>query len=101
VTERYTAEGVLSAITAEEERLFAPWAVGRPEGWKPSKETKDTVCIGLWLREELSKLVGDDDRKTQEAVFYRWSRNRIDLHQLAAEILNDALDGNVEQNQSL
>lgn len=96
----YTRETVEAGVNADEKRLFASWSVGRPEGWTCDARTKNTVCIALMLREELTSMgLSDVDRKTQEAFFHRWSRSKEDLFALAAEILNDAVKGNIEQGR--
>ena len=96
----YTEDAVRTVVVAAEERLFAPWREGRPETWRPSTQTKDMVCVGFWLREELTRLgFSDDDRKIQEAKFHRWSRSRLDVFLLAAELLNEALEGEIERDR--
>lgn len=104
---RYSAEQIKSLIAADEERLFASWSVGRPIGWACDTQTKDAVCIGNWLSEEISRLISegfigpdgiqlsDDDRRIQQNTFNRWCRSRTDLFELAAEIMNDVLDGKI------
>jgi hypothetical protein len=99
-TSHYTAEHIRQAVDADRERLFAPYAVGRPERWTPDQRTRDLICIGHWLREELQRLgVTEDDRRTQERYYNRWSRSMEDLFALAAETLNMVLDGQVEQGR--
>jgi len=74
--------------------------VGRPSNWTSDERTRDLICIGLWLREELISLkVNEADRKTQEWYYNRWSRSEEDLWSLAARTLNTVLDGEVEQNR--
>lgn len=98
--ERYTAESVRAAIEPHRERLFAPYAVGRQEGWACDLRTKDLVCLGNWLQEELVRLgCNDDDRRTQWQFYHRWSRSDWDLFELTAETLNAVLDGKVEQGR--
>jgi hypothetical protein len=93
-------EEIQAIVTADEERLFAPWLVGRPEGYRADTATKTMVCLGYWLREELTKLgLSDDDRRIQESAFHRWSRSREDLFVLAAEIINDAIEGKIDRNR--
>lgn len=97
---RYTAGQVRAAVHADRERLFAPYAVGRPERWVPDQRTKDLICVGNWLSEELRRLkVSEDDRRTQERYYNRWSRSVEDLFGLAAETLNAVLDGQIEQGR--
>jgi len=96
----YTADSVRASVSANEERLFAPWKIGRPEGWTTDARTKNVVCLGFWLREELTKMgLSDKDRITQEQFFHRWSRSDSDLFALVATILNDAAAGNIEQGR--
>ncbi len=100
MTERYTADLVRAEIEKHRERLFQPWAVGRPETWVPDPRTKDLICIGYWIGEELVKLGANEaDRKTQSHFYNRWSRSEEDLLDLAARTLNTVLDGQVEQNR--
>ncbi len=99
-TERYTAEEVRRVFETEGDRLFAPWAVGRPEGWVPDPRTKELIALGYWIGEQLVALgCNEDDRKTQESFYNRWSRSEHDLYALAAETLNTVLDGKVEQGR--
>ena len=97
---RYTSESVKLAVEADRERLFAPHAVGRPATWRPDPRTRDLVCIGYWLREELRRMgASEDDRRTQEWYYNRWSRSVEDLFALAAETLNTVLDERVERGR--
>jgi hypothetical protein len=74
--------------------------VGRPQGWTPDERTKELVTLGLWLREELTRLgLSEDDRKTQESYFHRHSRSDENLFELAAQVMNDARVGNIPQNR--
>lgn len=98
----YTAEQIRAAVEADRERLFASWAVGRPEGWTCDQRTKDIVCLQYWLREELTRLLGEGDpegRRAVEGVFYRATRGATDVFELAAEVMNDAAAGNIERNR--
>lgn len=95
-----SAADIRGILEREGARLFAPWAVGRPEGWTTDRRTHDMICLGFWLREELTRQgLSDADRKTQESYFHRWSRSHEDLFALVANILKDAEDGNIEQNR--
>jgi hypothetical protein len=97
--ERYTAEGIKKVVEGDVERLFKPWAEGRPDTWIPDEATKVLVSTGYWLREELERLeVNTQDRITQEGKFHRMSRS-YDVYDLAAECMNDVLDGKVIQNR--
>lgn len=99
MTDRYTMEGIRSAVESDIDRLFAPWAVGRPETWKPDPATKILIALGYWLDEELRKVVTkEEDRRTQLWKYNRLSRT-YDIFESAAEIMNEALDGKVEQNR--
>lgn len=96
----YSPERVMAEVDKDRDRLFAPYAFGRPEGWIPDQRTKDLVCIGNWLHEELTRIGANDaDRKTQLWYYNRWSRSEEDLWTLAARTLNDVLEGKVEQNR--
>jgi len=98
--DRYTAEEIKREVKKDFDRLFAPWAVGRPETWIPDPRTKDLISIGAWLTEELQRLgASDDDRRTQQHYYNRWSRSEDDLFELAARTLNIVLSGAVEQNR--
>lgn len=100
MTERYTPERVREAVEKERDRLFAPYTVGRGPNWACDLRTKDLVAIGNWLAEELVRLgCNDDDRRTQQWFYNRWSRSDDDLWDLAARTLNTVLDGKVEQNR--
>lgn len=97
---RYTAAEVRASIEANRERLFAPFAVNRPSNWSPCQRTRDLVCIGYWIEEEMIILGANDaDRKTQGSYYNRWSRSEDDLFELGARTLNTVLDGAVEQNR--
>ena len=96
----YDADTVTAQVAPQLDRLFAPWRVGRPDGWIPDPRTKELVCIGLWLREELTRLgLSDTDRKTQEGYYHRHSRSDENLYELAAKVLNDAVAGDIPQNR--
>jgi hypothetical protein len=98
--EKYTAESVRASVDANRENLFAPYAMGRSENWACDLRTKDLVCIGNWLSAELISLqLSDVDRRTQEWRYNRESRSDYDLFEAAAQIMNDTLDGKVEQNR--
>lgn len=80
--------------------MFAPYAVGRAENWACDIRTKDLVCIGNWLAAELVSLgISDVDRRTQEWRYNRESRSDPDLFEVAAQIMNDTVDGKVEQGR--
>jgi hypothetical protein len=99
-TERYTSEEVRRHVDQDRERLFAPYAVGRPPNWGCDQATRDLVAVGNWLTEELVRLgVNDIDRRTQQNYYNRWTRSTEDYFQVAADALNCVLDGKVEQNR--
>lgn len=95
--DRYTLEGIRSAVTADIDRLFAPWMVGRSENYVADRSTKNLISLSFWLDEELRRLgCNEADRKTQLRKYNRLSRS-YDVWESAAECLNDVLEGNVEQ----
>ncbi len=94
----YTAEQIRLAVEQDIERLFAPWMVGRQEGYTVDKATKNTIATGYWLNEQLALICTDVDRRTQGWKFNRLSRT-YDVFEVAAEVMNEALEGNVEQNR--
>lgn len=97
---RYTPESVRAAIEPHRERLFASYTVNRQPGWSCDTRTRDLVCIGNWLPEELVWLgCNEDDRRTQQHFYNRWSRSDHDLWDLTARLLNAVLDGEVQQNR--
>src|SRR5271166_462817 len=86
---RFTAESVRNALEPHRERLFALYAAGRSSNWSCDVRTKDLVCLGNWLAEELVRLgCNDDDRRTQQHFYNRWSRSDEDLFDLTARTLN-------------
>lgn len=98
--QRYTADSVREAVEARREELFASYIVGRSTNWSCDSRTKDLVCIGNWLASELTAIgINDTDRRTQQWKYNRESRSVPDLFQCAADIMNEALDGKVEQNR--
>ncbi len=100
MTERYTPEGIRESIDLEIDVWFGSYSANRPETWTCSQGVKDCVCIASWMRAELTWLgLNDADVKTMGARFNRESRSSIDLFTIAAEIMNDALDGNIPQDR--
>ena len=100
----FTEQDIIEAVAEDEVRLFQSWSQGRPEGWKCDTATHDLVCLAVWLSERLSemvvlKLITDDDRKIQQQFFHRWSRSRVDLFQLTAEIINDTIDDRIVRDR--
>jgi len=97
--DRFEPGTVRAAVNADIDRLFAPWAAGRPPNWAPDPTTRNLVSLGYWLDEQLRALdCNEPDRKTQLAKFNRLSRT-YDIWEVAAECLNDVLDGAVEQGR--
>lgn len=100
MSKTYLSEEIRKTIDAERERLFSSYAVGRPTNWSVDQQTRDIICISVWLREEMT-LIGLDElgRKTQEGVFNRYSRSTEDLFGLAAEIMNDVVVNNIDRDR--
>jgi len=94
----YTAERIKADVEANVERLFAPWALGRSENWKPDPATKSLIALGYWVDEELARFCSDEDRRTQIQAYNRLSRT-YDIYEIAADILNAARQGNIEKNR--
>lgn len=94
----YTADLIKQTVTADVDRLFSPWKVGRAENYSVDPATKNLVALGYWLREELAKVCNEEDSRTQQWKYNRLSRT-YDIWETAAEVMNEALDGNVEQNR--
>lgn len=97
---KYTAENIRAIIESDRQVLFSTYAIGRPDNWICDTRTKDLVCVANWLSSEL-KIIGlsDTDRITQQWKFNRESRADADLFQCAADIMNEAIAGNIEQNR--
>lgn len=96
---RYDTAAVSAAVLADIDRLFSPWLVGRPANYSTDTATKQLIALGYWLREELQRLgCNEADIKTQLWKYNRLSRT-YDVWQVAAECLNDVLDGAVEQGR--
>jgi hypothetical protein len=96
---KYAAADIKAAVEADIDRLFAPWMVGRAATYTADPATKNLISLGYWLDEELRRIgVNDADRRTQCWKYNRLSRT-YDIWETAAEVLNEALDGNVEQNR--
>lgn len=97
---RYDADKIREKVTSDCERLFASHSSNRPEGWVCDQRTKDVVCLGYWLNEELT-MVGIDDvaRIVQLGTFNRYSRSDHDIWLLAAQIMNDVVEGNVDRSR--
>ena len=99
-TTPYTPESVQQAVEQDRDRLFAPYLVGRGPNWSCDLRTKDLIALGNWLAEELVRLgCNEDDRRTQQAFYNRWSRSDHDLWDLGARTLNAVLEGQVQQKR--
>lgn len=97
---QYTSDEIRTAVEGDRERLFASWSVGRPENWNTDQRTKDVVCIGNWMGEEMVRFGLDDaGRRALLHEFNRYCRNDEDLFFLSAEIMNDMLAGNIVRNR--
>lgn len=96
----YDSATVRAQVEGDIDRLFAPWALGRPENWKPDPTTKLVIALGYWLDAELRSLdIDDEGRKIQLLHFNRWSRSVDDLFGLAAETMNDAVAGRIDRDR--
>lgn len=96
----YLATEIRRLVELDRERLFASYAVGRHPNWTYDVRTRDTVCLSLWLREELTRIGIDDlGRKTLEGEFNRYSRSDDDLFELAAGIMNKALADDIDRDR--
>lgn len=97
-TSTWTAALVKAAVDADIDRLLQPWMVGRPANYTMDQASRYTVATGYWLNEQLSAICNDTDRKTQGGKFHRQSRT-YDIFETAAECMNEAIEGRVEQNR--
>jgi hypothetical protein len=94
--DRYQPSAIEATVVADVDRLFAPWAVGRPPNYSPDPATKKLVALGYWLGEELTRLkCSAEARQIQLWKFNRLSRT-YDIWVVAAECLNDVFDDKVE-----
>lgn len=96
--ENYNASQIRTLVEADIDSLFAPWAANRQPGWTPDPATKILVALGYWVDKELAQLCSDEDRRTQLWKYNRLSRT-YDVFEVAAEVMNDALSGNIEKNR--
>lgn len=96
--ESWTSLLVKREVEDNMERLLVPWMIGRPENYTIDAYTKNVIATGYWLDEKLMKICTDADRKTQCWKFNRMSRT-YDVFEVAAECMNEALNGTVEQNR--
>jgi len=96
----YTGPRIRELVESDRERLFASYAVGRPPNWTCDARTRDTVCLSVWLREELTRIGLDDlGRRTLEGEFNRYSRSDNDLFDLAADIMNKAVANDIDRDR--
>lgn len=94
----YNADDIRQHILANQDELFTPYASGRPPNWSCDQATKDLVCVGNWLNGELRALHAEtDDRRAMLWSYNRRSRASFDVFQLAADIMNEFLAGNVDR----
>lgn len=100
VAPRYSPDMVRENVQRNIERLFAGYSAGRPANWSCDVRTKEVITTANWLGEELQRIGLDDaGAKVQNAQFNRRVRSEEDLWSIASQILNDALDGNVDRNR--
>lgn len=100
--DQYTPDEIRTAVEGDRVRLFAPWIVGRSENYSTDQRTKDVVCIGNWMNEEMTrKGLDDPGRRALLHEFNRYCRNDEDLFVLSASIMNDMLAGNIVRNRRM
>ena len=100
VAQRYSPDQVRENVQRNFERLFAGHSAGRPPNWSCDIRTKEVITTANWLGEELQRIGLDPaGAKVQNAQFNRRVRSEEDLWSIASQILNDALDGNVDRNR--
>jgi hypothetical protein len=94
----YTSTSIMKNVKEDEQNLFASYSSGRPENWSCDSRTRDLICIGNWIDSELKRLDIDDlGRRAQTSQFNRRSRSEDDLWELAAQIMNDSIAGNIDR----
>lgn len=99
MTEHVTAAGVNGLVDANIDRLLQPWLEGRSANYVMDPLARYVVATSYWLDEVLQTITANDaDRKTQLSKFHRMSRS-FDVFEVAAECINDVIDGKVEQNR--
>lgn len=94
----WTAQLIKEQVDSDLDRLLQPWMVGRPANYAMDPAAKYTVATGYWLNEKLAVICNDADRKTQNGKYHRLSRT-YDIFETAAECINEAIEGKVEQNR--
>lgn len=96
----YTSEKICTLVDTNRERLFASYAAGRSKNWSTDQRTRDLVCIGNWMTEEMTRLNLDDKgRVAQQLAFNRASRSAEDLFALASQLMNDVLENKIDRNR--
>lgn len=96
----YTADNVKQRVAAEATRLFASYAVGRSSTWSCCSRTRDAVCLGRWIAEELERLgIDAAGRLVQQRRFDRMSASADDLWELASQLLNEAAIGLIPRDR--
>lgn len=96
----YTLESIKLEISLNKEKLFSIYIQDKPNNWSCCERTKEFICIGEWLKQELIELQLDDvARYQQEGIFHRESRSQDDLYSLVYQIITDTLNGNIDRNR--
>jgi hypothetical protein len=95
---RYTSETVQTSLALKVDEYFAKLSIGQPPTWKCDQRTKDIFCLYQWLIDELTAIkCADEDRRHMLWYFNRKSRAEDDLFSLTAKVMNDTLDGKIDQ----
>jgi len=97
---RYTVALIKRSVESDIDRLFAPWAVGRPENWSVCSTTKPLIALHYWLKEELDIIC--DDSSTVRLLLQKYNRlsRSHDLWESACECLNDVIDDTIPEFDS-
>ncbi len=94
----YTAASIRESVERDRVRLFSDYSKDRLPGWSCDQATKDLMSTMKWVREELFRLaVSEDDRRSAEHLYNRWTRGDPDVFAVAAEVLNIAREGRVSE----
>jgi len=100
MTESYTAAAIAAQVEQHQTRLFSSYSIGRPANWSCDTRTRNLVCIGNWLQEEMLRLGLDDlGRRTMLGEYNRCSRSEDDLFSLAARIMEDIVNDRIDRNR--
>jgi len=100
VNKVYTVEQIKFEVDRDSERLFQSYSTNRPENWSTDTRTRQLICLGHWLHEELVKLNVDDlGRRVQELQYNRRSRSEEDLFLLVTTIMNETIDDKIDRNR--